>query len=711
YYETYGQNWERAAFIKARPVAGDFSSAVALLTELEAYVWRKYFDFASVADVHAMKRQINTYKGFREIAVRGHDVKLGLGGIREIEFFVQTQQLIAGGRQPELRDPRTLHALDRLVKRRWITSAVRDDLAECYRTLREIEHRVQMVVDAQTHLIPKDEDAFESLALFCGFDGANAFERHVRQTLLRVREHYAALFEDVDGLADTSGNLVFAGEADDPETLETLAQLGFKAPQTVLATVRGWHHGRNRATESERARESLTEFQPTLIEALARTGNPDEALIAFDRFLGDLPAGVQLFSLLRNNPNLLRLLADIMGSAPRLARVISRRARTFEAILDPGFFGHLPDSATLDGLIDTALEGAEDHAARLDAARVFAAEFQLLVGVRLLAGTIDAREAGEIYALLADALIERMLVSARQDLSIRHGTIASGQVAVLGMGKLGGREMTAASDVDLILIYDHAQDDTRSDGDRPLMASQYFARLTQRLVTALSSPTAEGALYEVDMRLRPSGNAGPVATRLSAFETYQARDAWTWEHMALLRSRAVAGDVELCCAAEAARLTVLTQPRDRSKLVRDVREMRDLMAAERASTSLWDLKLVRGGLVDIEFIVQFLQLAHGAAHPDCLARSTRDGIAALGAVGALEPDETDSLARHLVLLETLTQLIRLCAGENFEPSSAPEGLRQRIAEAIDSPNFSHVEARLQDAQADVLAMFEKKVSI
>ncbi|MEL7544988.1 MAG: bifunctional [glutamine synthetase] adenylyltransferase/[glutamine synthetase]-adenylyl-L-tyrosine phosphorylase, partial [Pseudomonadota bacterium] len=387
----------------------------------------------------------------RKIVVRGHDIKLGLGGIREIEFFVQTQQLIAGGRQPELRDPRTLCALDRLVERDWITGGVRDDLADCYRTLRGIEHRIQMVLDAQTHVVPKDEEAFVSLARFCGFRTAAAFEDHVRQTLLRVRKHYAALFEDVDGLADASGNLVFAGEADDPETLETLARLGFQSPKTVLATVRGWHHGRNRATESERARESLTEFQPTLIEAMAKTGNPDEALIAFDRFLGDLPAGVQLFSLLRNNPNLLRLLADIMGSAPRLARVISRRARTFEAILDPGFFGHLPDSETLDTLVDAALEGAEDHAARLDAVRVFAAEFQLLIGVRLLAGTINAREAGEIYSLLADALIQRMLASVQDDLAIRHGRFETGQVAVFGMGKLGGREMTASSDVDLIL--------------------------------------------------------------------------------------------------------------------------------------------------------------------------------------------------------------------------------------------------------------------
>ncbi|MEL7544987.1 MAG: bifunctional [glutamine synthetase] adenylyltransferase/[glutamine synthetase]-adenylyl-L-tyrosine phosphorylase, partial [Pseudomonadota bacterium] len=249
------------------------------------------------------------------------------------------------------------------------------------------------------------------------------------------------------------------------------------------------------------------------------------------------------------------------------------------------------------------------------------------------------------------------------------------------------------------------------DGERPLMAAQYFARLTQRLVTALASPTAEGALYEVDMRLRPSGNAGPIATRLSAFESYQARDAWTWEHMALLRSRAVAGDDVLCRAAETVRLSVLTQPRERSKLVRDVREMRDLMVAERAAISPWDLKLARGGLVDIEFVVQFLQLVHGHDHPACLARSTRDGISALGAIGALEQDEADMLARHLELLETLTQLIRLCAGETFDPASAPQGLRQRIAEAVDSPDFSHVEARLRDAQADVLALFEKKVAI
>ena len=709
YYENYGQNWERAAFIKARPVAGDFSSAEALLGEFEAYVWRKYLDYAAVADVHAMKRQIHAFKGFGDIAVRGHDVKLGRGGIREIEFFVQTQQLIAGGRQPELRDPRTLVALERLAERQWITPEVREDLSESYRFLRTIEHRLQMVADGQTHVIPSDDVAFSSLVKFSGYDNVARFESAVRFHLERVQKHYAALFEDVPELAGATGNLVFAGEADDPGTVETLGGLGFATPETVLHTMRGWHHGRYRATSSERARESLTDFQPLLIDALSRTGNPDQAFVAFDRFLADLPAGVQLFSLLRNNPNLLRLVADVMGTAPRLARILSRRSRRLEAILDPGFFGALPEGDELQSAVDDAFRDAVDFADILDRARVVEAEHAFLIGVRLLSGTITAEQAGVGYTRLADVLIERMLCAVQDEFSARHGVVPGGAVAVLGMGKLGGGEMTASSDVDLILIYDFEGEAATSDGNRPLMAGQYFSRMTQRLVTAISTPTSEGRLYEVDMRLRPSGNSGPVATRLSSFTDYQERDAWTWEHMALLRARCVTGDADLQTRVEQVRRDTLIRPRDVSKIANDVREMRALMEKERGTDNPWDLKLARGGLVDVEFIVQYLQLVGAHDHPSCLERNTLQAIDALVSVEILDADDGATLRTAASWQISLTQVLRLCVDGTFVHDEAPDGLKSLLAQAVGEPEFGRVDEHLRALQAEVRTLFEKLI--
>ncbi|MGI9406788.1 MAG: bifunctional [glutamine synthetase] adenylyltransferase/[glutamine synthetase]-adenylyl-L-tyrosine phosphorylase [Hyphomicrobiaceae bacterium] len=707
YYENYGQNWERAAFIKARPVAGDQAAGDALLQELDAYVWRKYLDYAAVADVHAMKRQIHAFKGFGEIAVAGHDVKLGRGGIREIEFFVQTQQLIAGGRQPDLRDPRTLVCLERLCERAWITAEVRDDLHAAYIFLRMVEHRLQMVADAQTHTLPSNDETLEALARFAGFSGTDDFSAELRRHLECVQAHYGALFEDVPELAGETGNLVFAGEADDPGTLETLSAMGFAQPSVVLSTMRGWHHGRYRAMMSERARESLTEFQPLLIEALAKTGDPDRAFLAFDRFLSDLPAGVQLFSLLRNNPNLLRLVADVMGTAPRLARILGRRSRTLEAILDPGFFGYLPDAQELSSIIGDAVDVAEDFGDLLDRARVVGHEQSFLIGVQVLSGSVTATQAGEAYTRLADALVEQMTNGVTAELRRAHGDVPGGAAVVVGMGKLGGHEMTASSDLDLILVYDFEGENASSDGKRPLMAGQYYSRLTQRLITSLSSSTSEGELYEVDMRLRPSGNSGPVATRLSSFADYQARDAWTWEHMALIRARCIAGPDTLRERIDAVMRETLTMPRDRQKIADDVREMRGKLARERGTDNPWDLKLVRGGLVDVEFIVQFLQLVHAHAHPDILERNTVRAIAALGDAGLLSAGHASRLRDAAALQNALTQVLRLCVDGSFEQEGAPDGLKALLAQAAGEPDFDRVDARLLEAQQAVQAIFDE----
>ena len=710
YYESYGQNWERAAIIKARAVAGDIEAGEAFLDQLAPYVWRKYLDYAAIADIHAMKRQIHAVRGFDQVAVAGHNIKLGRGGIREIEFFAQTQQLIAGGRQTGLRTPQTLLALSALAARGWIKPAVRDELTAAYLFLRRIEHRLQMQDDEQTQTLPADPAKLERFARFSEFADAAEFAAALTGHLRRVQAHYSALFEHVPELTSGGGNMMFAGEADDPQTVLTLERMGFSVPPTIIATVRGWHHGRYPAVRSSRARERLTELQPHLIAALAATADPDAAFAAFDRFLAELPAGVQLFSLLRSNPNLLELIAAIMGTAPRLARILGRRRRVLDAVLDPGFFGTLPAAGDLTGMIGGELAKQGGFEETLDRARAIGSEQQFLIGVRVLTGTVEPPEAGRAYAQLAEEMIRQLQSAVEAELVRRHGRIAGGSAAVIAMGKLGGREMTASSDLDLIVVYDYPSQFPQSEGLKPLAGSQYFARMTQRLISALAAPTSEGSLYEVDMRLRPSGQKGPVATHLQGFIEYHERESWTWEHMALSRARVITGPPQLRAEVEHAIEAVLTQQRDKARTVQDVRDMRQLIFKEKGSEDLWELKQVRGGLIDLEFIAQHLQLVHAARYPKVLDTNTISALSKLRDAGLLSPAAADALIPAARLYQAVTQVLRLCLDGPFRPDAAPDGLKMLLARAGGEPDLDRLSSVLKDAQQGVAELFEELVA-
>ncbi|MBN9017261.1 MAG: bifunctional [glutamine synthetase] adenylyltransferase/[glutamine synthetase]-adenylyl-L-tyrosine phosphorylase [Rhizobiales bacterium] len=707
YYEASGQNWERAAMIKAAPVGGDEAAGAAFLQELSPFIWRKYLDYAAIADIHSIKRQIHDHRGHESIAVAGHNIKLGRGGIREIEFFVQTQQLIAGGRDPELRGRRTLDMLAKLADKGWIERKAATDLTESYRFLRRVEHRLQMIRDEQTHTLPEADEDLEIVARLSGFRTVAAFAKALTATMERVRDHYVHLFEAAPTLSSSIGSLVFTGDDEDPETVATLKRLGYANPREVSRTIRGWHFGRYPAMRSAAARERLTEITPVLLEQLATTDNADAAFNAFDRFLARLPAGVQLFSLLSSNPGLLRLLTLVMGTAPRLAEVVTARPHVLDAVLDPAFFGRLPDRATLASRLDATLAEAGSLEEALDRARIFGKEQAFLIGVRVISGTVAARAAGFAYADLAELIVGRLLDEVRKTFEASHGTVKGGRIALLAMGKLGGREMTAASDLDLILLYDCDSDAAGSDGPRPLSPTQYYARLTQRLIAAISAPTAEGSLYQVDFRLRPSGNAGPLATSLAAFMAYQAKDAWTWEHMALTRARAIAGDAGLIAEVDTAVRAILAAPREQKRITRDVLDMRALLAAEKASDGPWDLKQAPGGLVDIEFVAQYLQLIHAQSHPEILGVETEVVLAAASRAGLLPTSEASVLLPALHLYQRLTQILRLCVEGPFKASEAPRGLLELLARAGELPDFAILDADLKVTEDAVRAAFER----
>ncbi|MBI1868443.1 MAG: bifunctional [glutamine synthetase] adenylyltransferase/[glutamine synthetase]-adenylyl-L-tyrosine phosphorylase [Methylocystis sp.] len=705
YYESMGQNWERAAFIKARPVAGDIEAGWNFLAELGPFVWRKHLDFAAIADVHSIKRQIHAFKGHGKVAVLGHDIKLGRGGIREIEFFVQTQQLIAGGRDHTLRGRETLPMLGQLAASGWIEPAARDDLREAYLFLRDVEHRIQMVADEQKHSLPDDERGVLHIGRMMGFATLREFSQALRRKLEKVQGHSARLFETASELSSGAGNLVFTGDDDDPDTIENLSRLGFKHPKTVTETIRGWHFGRYAATRSTLARERLTELTPALLEALGATDNADQAFLSFDRLIGKLPAGVQLFALLAANPRLLHLLAEIVGAAPKLAETISRRPRVIDALLEPAFFERLPDEDELAARFATMLGDARAYEEALDCARIFGQEQIFLIGVRVLTGTVSVGQAGLAYARLAGVVISGLLPRVEDELAIAHGRVANGRVAVVAMGKLGGREMTAASDLDLMLLYDVEPEAESVGGERPLAGAHYYARLTQRLIAALSAPTAQGLLYEVDFRLRPSGNKGPIAVALKGFEDYQANEAWTWEHMALTRARVVAGPSDFVADVEAAIRAALVRRRDLDKLRADVLHMRRRLEHQKGAENPWEIKQVRGGLIDIEFITQYLLLRHASAHPDILATATAVALRRLADRRLLDPAKAETLIAAARLYQGLTQVLRLASDHEFRASAAPRGLVELLLRAGELPDLGRLEAHLIETQKAVRALF------
>jgi glutamate-ammonia-ligase adenylyltransferase len=501
--------------------------------------------------------------------------------------------------------------------------------------------------------------------------------------------------------------LAFPEEADARETLDALGAMGFRRPLEVSATVRGWLAGTYRSLRGEFAREQLRDLLPLLLAQLARTDNPDDALARFDRFLAALRGSGRLLSLLRQNPDMVAFLALMLSTAPRLADNLAQHPQVMDPLIDPSFFGALPDEAKLDAELRASLGQASALEDFLDRARLFGQEHMFLIGARILSGTVSAAQAGTAFARLADVVIRALHGAVERSFAEVHGRIRGGEAAVLAMGKLGGREMTATSDLDLIIIYDFDEQHPESDGARSLYGSQYYARLTQRLISALTAQTNYGVLYQVDMRLRPSGRSGPVAASLASFENYQEHEAWTWEQLALTRARVVSASPGFAKRIEGVIRKALVRARDRELIAGDVAEMRQAIAAEKGDADRWNLKYAAGGLVDIEFIAQFLQLVHGADTPDLLDTSTIGALDKAWQLGLLAPEDAEVLRPAARLYHSLTQVLRVCLPEDFDPKAARPELLGLMTRAADVPNFAALEALLADTQERVRASFNR----
>ena len=702
YYQNLGQNWERAAFIKARAAAGDCDAGASFLESLAPFIWRKHLDFAAVEDVHSIKRQILSAHKSAELGEPVFDVKLGRGGIRDIELFAQTQQLILGGRNRKLRSPHTLEALGDLVVAGAISEEACAALRESYVFFREVEHRIQMLEDAQTHRLPADVEIRAHVAALSGFETLEAFDAALIERRRIVADIDHQLFGAKQSLADPMGSLIFTGVEDQPETLNTIAKLGFTDPAVVSQTIRGWHHGRVRAMRSERAREQLTRLTPKLLRAFSNAGDADQAFARFASFFGALSAGVQVLAMMEARPKFLDLVARVLAIAPKLGDKLARRPALLDALIEPRFGIPLGEDAPGSRLAELRdrLGDADSFEDKLNTARRFHREEAFRIAVQILEQSATAEQAGAAYADLAESCVVVMADAALNEVERQHGP-QPGSFTVLALGKFGGRELADDSDLDLMLVYDAPAENASP--------SDFYTRLTQRLISALSAPTEEGSLYEIDTKLRPSGSKGPVAVRLSSFERYYDEEAWTWELQALTRVRPVAGDRALGGRVLAKARAVIARERDKSKTLADVADMRARMDRERPSRNLWDLKLSPGGFVDIEFAAQALQLT--AASEAVIDANTGDALAKLAREGLLDAAAVGRLDSAWRLLSSLQHTLRVSVSGEFVLADAPRPLIGRLAAAAGVSSGEELETMLRATQAAVRADFQQIVGV
>ena len=684
YYESAAVGWERAAFIRARCCAGDREGGQRFLDAIEPFVWRRALDFGAIEEVRSISERIRDHYSKGQKFGPGFDLKRGRGGIREIEFYVHAQQLVHGGRDPELRVGATLDAISALERAGHFSRELADGLAEAYRRLRTAEHRVQMVDDQQTHLLPPDEGALDNVAGLHGFPSGAGLLDWLRPCVEQVGEAF-------DELAGGGGERL----PGNPELLRgVLENLGFPDAESAVRRVTEWRSGRSRSLRSAAAKQAFEAMLPSLLEAIGKSEDPMRAINRLSDIVERVPSGVNLYRLLDARPGLTTLLARILAHAPALSDQLARRPELLDTLLDSSCFDPPPPAAEFAQFLEGAMKGQPFDVA-IDRARQIINERRFALGVQLIDLREDPLKVGEGYARVAEGALDALAGAAVADFEDVHGRFPGAELLVLGLGRLGGGVLTNASDLDIIYLFTEPDAD-HSDGPKPLGPANYFNRLANRVTAALSVPTSAGPLYDVDTRLRPQGSKGMLTVSLEAFANYQRNEAWTWEHMALARARPVYGSD--AARAKAAMLIgeILAQPMDAGKIVADAVTMREEIARHKPPSGPLDVKLGPGGLIDLEFAVHVLQLTtKKAMHP-----RLETAVDELIANNLIETNVRE--AQHLLTQMLVT--IRLIAPETATPSDESCEL---MAKACGSESWTELLARHDEARQSVSALWQR----
>jgi len=679
YYESMALGWEQAAFIRARACAGDQALGAYFLQSIRPFVWRRSLDFGAIDGILDISSRIRDHYASGQAFGPGYDLKRGRGGIREVEFFAQVHQLIHGGRQADLRVGATRDALRALAGADVIEAEVAERLDSAYVLFRTIEHRLQMVDDRQTHMLPEDAAALANVAALHGLGDAAAL-------LDLLRPHVEWVGANYDKLAPQKAGAKLSAN---PDTLaEQLAAMGFAQAEVAVARIGRWRDGSVRVLRSASAREALEDLLPDLFRGLAKAPDPVEALNRLDDMIHRLPSAINFFKLLAARPALVTMLVDILSHAPTLADALARRAELLDGLIDASALEPVPDVEQLAVWLARG-EAGDDFQLLLDRVRQKIGERRFALGAQIVSGSADPLEAGAGYGRLAQAAVEVLGNATVEEFAKTHGKVADGELVVVALGRLGGGVMTHASDLDLIYLFTGSYE-TESDGAKPLGATQYFNRLSQRIGNALSVPTAAGPLYEVDTRLRPFGAQGLLAASLDSFARYQADNAWTWEHLALTRARPIFGSPEACAAVCAVIDEALRRDRDAQQVRRDAVKMRADIAAHKPAAGPLDVKLADGGLVDLEFLVQVTQLTEQTGFEPALGAALQSLIAS-GLIDAGIGEAHDLLTRYLVVS-------RLVSPASTEP---PEATRALVAERCGAKDWPQLLAMLDAARQSV----------
>jgi glutamate-ammonia-ligase adenylyltransferase len=688
YYQSEALTWERVAFIRARACAGDLALGQGLLTRIRPFVWRRSLDWTAVRDIQAVSLRIRDHFEAGQKLGPGYDLKRGRGGIREIEFFAQIHQLIWGGRAPELRCSATLDGLAALAAAGRIEAGEAAQLAASYRVLRTLEHRLQMRRDEQTHMIPKAAADRAAIAALAGASDWAAVERR----LVKVTTPVAAAYDRLIAAAMPEATAIAA----DP--LPWLRRQHPGVARIMPPLIARWRGGTVRALRSEAARQAFEAVLPALIGGVAAAADPATAATRLDGFLSALPQGAQFFALLQANPRLIELLGALLGVTPVLADALARDPALFDVMLAPDAFDPLPDAAALAAELGSFTQPSDGLEELLDRVRRWTGERRFQLGAQLVEGRADPLVVARSLSDLADAALAVITPAVVADFARVHGYVVGCEPMVLALGRYGGQALTHASDLDLVYLFsgDH---EAVSDGEKPLSATLYFNRLAARLTAALSVPTAAGALYEVDTRLRPWGAKGMLALSIASFARYQASEAESWEHMALTRARVVVGSAPARAEAEAAISATLRQQRDPATLRREVAAMRAEIARAKPPKGAFDVKLAPGGLVDLEFAVHFVQLRDRTGLcPDLAA-----------AIATLGPALPDGLAAAHQLLTRFLVMLRLVAPGTSVPAGFAPAVEAMLAAGSGATNFTGLVADLALAKAAVRLAFTSLV--
>ena len=626
YYESLGRTWERAAYIKARVVAGDTKAGINFLHSLTPFVWRKYLDFAAIEDAHDIRLRIREHKGLGgALKLLGHNIKLGSGGIREIEFFTQTRQLIAGGRDIDLRVRGTIDGLKNLSKKGWINKTVSEKLISHYTLYRNIEHRLQMVHDAQTHDLPKSIEGMERLSCMMGTT-PDLLAKDLLFSLKEVNQLTEGFFKP------------------------TKLDLTFSLSEMETKVVDRWRS--YPSLRSPRAEHIFNRLRPKILEKIRSTDKSNNALIAFDKFLVGLPTGVQLFSLFEANPQLIDLLVDIVGTAPALANHLAKSPVVFDAVIGGDFWTPWPKLTTLESQLSNLIKLETDYEQKLEVSRKWKKEWHFRIGVHLLRGITNVNQAGTQYAELAETVLKVIFPVVISEFSKKYGKPPGRGASIFSMGSLGATHLNSTSDLDLIVIYD-AEGIEFSDCPTPLNSRLYYTRLTQALVTAMTVEMSQGKLYEVDMRLRPSGRKGPVATSWTSFKDYQTNEAWAWEHLALTRGRVICGNSELSINIGDFRLQLIKNVRP-EVAVRSLKEMREKIQKIDLNNNKWEFKQGIGRMQDIELFSQLSTVINGQ-----VTRDVSSGLIAGSESGLLTNTQLDQILKTYKFLKEMNMATRL----------------------------------------------------